>query len=785
MRKYIPSLILPPKKEIETHNNFQFDIHIYNTDILSTIFDIPLTIYTHSTLKGYFNDPLHRLRVEGYFPRLQYKNNFIESGMVLCENPADHIRALVRLTNLKKKGAVNLSLDAQAKDDKVSTTLNWGNNAAVAKFLRTEGEKPLLKATVDVKPTDIILNDTLWKIHPSQVVVDSGKVDVNNFYFISQSASGDTFQSEQWSDNCQGNYEQDWDTYRQYNFNKRTYDENNGITCFSAPWSGAYKNIRAVNLGIEKISSSSILTEAQKNQFLGECYFFRAFIYFDMEKFWGSVPYVDKALTIEDETYLPRTKRETIFDNILDDLQKSVDYFKAYGGTHTLGMVNEDVANAYISRVALYAANAADASAKGLYSDDAEGLFKFEKNANHYYELAYNAAKGLIGKYSLEPNYEDLFTKTESHTSVESIWPVMFKENQRSGFNPTAKNGPDGNYYGATEDATYSYGRRSGLFPTQDLVDCYLQKDDADGKWKNWWETSQAKAMGIHRNAEGELEGESANYRDMFKNRDSRFYSTVTYDGAYMGPEEERYIIQTWIDNTTLDEKTLKYSALHSGYRVMENLNSAPINRASAQTITGYYSRKYSQFNKINTDGTLDFDTQRQTCYFNVRYAEVLLNCAEASIKLGKTDAAGYINEIRNRAGLPNYDGNDLWNEMKLQRRLEFAFECPGFRYFDLLRWGEAEGKTTIEELNTPSRGLWIFRKGMESEKAGENGYPVEPGGEGYFTPKFQTFEMPYSYYERKFDDARYYFVPFSQSMLRDYTQLQQNPGWKNFNYNN
>ena len=195
MRKYVPSLILPPKKPIETHNNFQFDIHIYNTDILSTIFDIPLTVYTHSTLKGYFNDPLQRLRVEGYFPRLQYKNNFIESGMILCENPSDHIRARVRLTNLKKKGAVNLSLDAQAKDDNISTTLNWGNSAAVtysgqlaavAKFLSTEGEKTLLKAMVEVKPTDIILNDTLWQIHPSQVVVDSGKVDVNNFYFSHQ-----------------------------------------------------------------------------------------------------------------------------------------------------------------------------------------------------------------------------------------------------------------------------------------------------------------------------------------------------------------------------------------------------------------------------------------------------------------------------------------------------------------------------------------------------------------------------------------------------------------------
>lgn len=192
MRSYIPSLLLPSKNPIETHNNFQFDIHIYNTDILSTIFDIPLTIYTHSTLKGYFNDALQRLRVEGYFPRLQYKNDFIESGMILCENPSDHIRAKVRLTNLKKNGAVNLSLDAQAKDDIVSTTLNWGNNeaatysgqfAAVANFLRTEGEKPLLKAVVDVKPTDIILNDTVWQIHPSQVVVDSGMVDVNNFYF--------------------------------------------------------------------------------------------------------------------------------------------------------------------------------------------------------------------------------------------------------------------------------------------------------------------------------------------------------------------------------------------------------------------------------------------------------------------------------------------------------------------------------------------------------------------------------------------------------------------------
>ncbi len=192
MRKYVPSLISPPKKKIVTHNNFMFDIDIYNTDILSTVFDIPLTIYTHSTLNGYVNDALQRLRIEGYFPRLLYKTNFIESGMLLCETPSDYIRTKVRLTNLKKNGPVNLAIEAQAKEDKVTTTLNWGNNgkatysgqfAAVAQFLRTTGDKPLLKAVVDVKPTDIILNDSLWRIHPSQIVVDSGRVDVKNFNF--------------------------------------------------------------------------------------------------------------------------------------------------------------------------------------------------------------------------------------------------------------------------------------------------------------------------------------------------------------------------------------------------------------------------------------------------------------------------------------------------------------------------------------------------------------------------------------------------------------------------
>ena len=604
---------------------------------------------------------------------------------------------------------------------------------------------------------------------------------VNNFYLIGETGSGDTFQSEQWSDNCQGNYEQDWATYRQETFNKRRYDEDSP---YSGPWSGAYKNIRNIYVAIEKVGESTVLSEQLKNQLLAESHFFLAYVYFDMIKFWGTVPYVEKALTIEDETYLPQASRETVFDNILANLDASIEYFNAANNAKTIGMINKDVANAFKSRVALYAANAAEAS--GFYTDDAAGLFKFSKQASHYYNLAYNAANAVTG-YSLEPNYEDLFTSPEAHTSVESIWPVMFKDGQRSGFNPINKNGPDGRYYGATEAFSPNWDFRSGLFPTQDLVDAYLMKDEATGKWMNWWETSQMVALGVAKGADGEITGETADYRKMFENRDARFYATVTYDGSYMGPEgTEMYLIQTWVDDTD-PVNSLKYSALHAGMRTMDNIISVPINRASAQTVTGYYSRKYSQFNSYNTDGTLNRNTQQTTCYFNLRYAEVLLNKAEAAYKLGKSDYQSLINQIRNRAGLDNYSGNDWWAEYKTQRRLEFAFECPGHRYFDLLRWSEAEHKSTIDELNKASRGLWISRKGIESTNVELNGFPVEPGDEGYFTPKFYTFSMSTitSNYDRKFDNSRYYFTPFSTTTLRDYKQLQQNPGWTSFSYNN
>ena len=178
------------------------------------------------------------------------------------------------------------------------------------------------------------------------------------------------------------------------------------------------------------------------------------------------------------------------------------------------------------------------------------------------------------------------------------------------------------------------------------------------------------------------------------------------------------------------------------------------------------------------------------TYHLEFRYAEVLLNYAEAAYKLGgkEGEVLNAVNQIRNRAGLDNFEasvvGHDLWEEYKLQRRIEFAFEVPGHRYFDLIRWGESEGKTVIEELNKNTSGMFIFRKGIESELVELSGHLAPSTDPKYFTPYFEVRPVDASvYYDRKFNDAVYYKLPFSRSTLEINDNFVQNPGWENRSY--
>lgn len=193
VQRYIPSL-LPVKDNMpEPHNNFKFDIRLENTEILSKVFLIPLELDFPVTLNGYFNDNQEKLRVEGYFPNFKYNGTRYDSGTLLCENTSDQFNCALRGGMLLKSGAMlNLSVEAKAKNDHLETTVNWGNNTNVTyggkidtdtRFHKTEGSHPILNADIKIKPTKVVLNDTIWNIHPSEIAVDSGRIYIHDFWF--------------------------------------------------------------------------------------------------------------------------------------------------------------------------------------------------------------------------------------------------------------------------------------------------------------------------------------------------------------------------------------------------------------------------------------------------------------------------------------------------------------------------------------------------------------------------------------------------------------------------
>lgn len=103
-----------------------------------------------------------------------------------------------------------------------------------------------------------------------------------------------------------------------------------------------------------------------------------------------------------------------------------------------------------------------------------------------------------------------------------------------------------------------------------------------------------------------------------------------------------------------------------------------------------------------------------------IRYAEVLLIMAEAQARQGGLanlqSAVGYLNMVRQRAGISGYDlvadlGNsqeDVIEAILLERRLELAFE--GDRWFDLVRVGKA--LDVLPNLDDPDFLVWPVPQG-------------------------------------------------------------------------
>jgi hypothetical protein len=105
----------------------------------------------------------------------------------------------------------------------------------------------------------------------------------------------------------------------------------------------------------------------------------------------------------------------------------------------------------------------------------------------------------------------------------------------------------------------------------------------------------------------------------------------------------------------------------------------------------GYLRLKYAIYTSDGGEPVSGYNNG--TNFRVIRYADVLLMAAEAYNRKSSpndTKALSYINEVRGRVSLSdlNITGTALFEAIKLERRLELAFE--GQRFQDLVRWGDA-----------------------------------------------------------------------------------------------
>src|SRR5665648_19432 len=188
-------------------------------------------------------------------------------------------------------------------------------------------------------------------------------------------------------------------------------------------------------------------------------------------------------------------------------------------------------------------------------------------------------------------------------------------------------------------------------------------------------------------------------------------------------------------------------------------------------TFTGICWRKYAD----NLDRLAIKESELNTIV--IRYAEVLLNYAEAKIESGTIDQSvlDAINKVRQRPSvnmppITTTDQNELRNAVRRERKYELSGE--GFRLFDIRRWEIAEDVMNLPVLGRMKKSYPSIAPVVdEVGTASYTNIPIAQQGESSDF-KMRVVEI------RTFDKNRDYLWPIPYIEMDTNPEMVQNPGY-------
>ncbi|MET0634506.1 MAG: RagB/SusD family nutrient uptake outer membrane protein [Chitinophagaceae bacterium] len=463
-----------------------------------------------------------------------------------------------------------------------------------------------------------------------------------------------------------------WDFNYSNNINKSAWSNQDGSV--SVYWNNYYKAIRNATDFIQRIDDATPeISDVEKKRLKGEARALRAIYYYFLMRTYGPVVLLGDELIPVDATGDEVKRARSPFDDCVKFVVDELDLaFTELPPTTPLeGKLTQGIVKAYKVQVLQLAASPlfnGNTDYASLKNDDGTNLFNQTYDVSKWASAA-AAAKEFITAFV--PNTYSLYTVSN---------PDPFKAAYLACRDVVTANWNREWIFGRSNTSSYMRYDRTPFHDgaaqeqhgagangaTQTQVDAYFMAnglpitDAASGYQATGFSDFQAP-----------FDTEDRSTFNQWVNREPRFYVGITYTNS------------KWLFNDN-----------NTGAAIITNLqfsgNSGRSRSTSDVSPTGYIVRK-----NVYTD-----DGDRGFVY--LRLAEIFLNYAEAlnESNPGNADILLYLNQIRERAGVPQYgtgmnplpapaNQTEMRTAIRNERRVELAYE--GVRYFDTRRWKIAE----------------------------------------------------------------------------------------------
>ncbi len=438
---------------------------------------------------------------------------------------------------------------------------------------------------------------------------------------------------------------------------------------------GVYGRIRNVNDVIRGIENGA-LAQAEKEELLGQALFWRAWCYYMLVKWYGGVPILTEVLDPVEGPGTPRSSARECFRFIFDDLDRAAAMLEA--ATAHGGWQN---ASDY-GRITAGAALALKGRLMNLWASPLFNRANDPQRWTEAYEFQQQAlakidacGHGLVdASEQTAAGWADLFVRSDRNP--EAILLTIYNTNQ--GNSSTRKNA---GWEQSIRPSNTDGG--GGKQPSQLMIDLFPMSD--------------GKLPAVYDAYDG-LPTSAIAYDEAcpWMNRDPRFYRTFAFPGmrwAYGGTPSKEHYPQTGAD----------YTLWSYVWYLESNKDKIDQKRGSSSmgpnglngNAKGFYIRKRtcdadaSSANYVFSEGF----ARSATPWIEIRYAEVLLNLAEAAAGAGHPEAAvAQLRRLRERVGYTGDCGIDgamdkqtAMAAVLYERQIELAYE--GKRFDDMRRW--------------------------------------------------------------------------------------------------